>query len=109
MEADRKALIGLKRWGCCPTGAHTPKLMEQVDYGSVGRKLETRNNCHCWDVCVLSGHKLGGLKQQQRILSQHWRPEPDLKTWAGLCSSEEDEGESVLGLPAHTGVPLLVL
>lgn len=97
MGADRRALVGLKRWGCSPTSANTPKLTEQVDSGSAGRKLETGNNCHCLHVCVLSGHKQGGLKQQGCILSQHWRPEPEIKTWAGLCSSEEGEGES-----AHT-------
>lgn len=58
MEAGRRALVGWKRWGGCPAGAHTPKLVKQVDYGSVGRKLETGNNCPvgAGRGGVLSGH-----------------------------------------------------
>lgn len=109
MEAGRRALVGWKRWGGCPAGAHTPKLVKQVDYGSVGRKLETGNNCPVGgggggvsSVAIAKHHKLDGLKQQECILSQLWRPQSEIKTWAGLCSSEEYGGGSVLGLPAHT-------
>lgn len=54
-------------------------------------------------VALTKHHKLDGLKQQECILSQLWRPQSETKAWVGLCSSEEYEGESVLDLHAHTG------
>ena len=50
-------------------------------------------------AAVTNHHNLGGLEQQNCILSQFWRLyKSEIKVWAGHAPAEGSEGESIPGL-----------